>query len=110
MKQTLKLTLILLSFSLFSCKDELTTELNVTNLRCEYMNEALIAIQSPRFSWELESSGNGQSQKAWQIIVSSDKKKTETGKGDIWDSGKRKGKQTFGIKLPENRLHSFDKY
>ena len=109
MRQINKLTILLL-FALLSCKDELTTELFITNPGCEYMTEALIDIQSPRFSWELESSQNGQNQKAWQIIVSTDKEKIEAGKGDVWDSGKKKGNETFGIKLPGNRLHSFDKY
>ena len=74
------------------------------------MNEAVIAKQSPRFSWELTSSENGQKQTAWQVIVSDDLKKTEAGKGNIWNSGKRKGDETFGIKMEGNRLKSFTKY
>ena len=37
-------------------------------------------------------------------------KKTEAGKGNIWNSGKRKGDETFGIKMEGNRLKSFTKY
>ena len=105
-----KLIIGLLLLINISCTVKTASELKVTNLRCEYMNEALIAIQSPRFSWELESSEAGESQKAWQIILSDDKENTEAGKGDVWDSGRRKGNETFGIKLPVNKLHSFEKY
>jgi len=74
------------------------------------MNEALIANFAPRLSWELSSPENGQYQKAWQVIVSDDKEKIKNGKGDIWNSGKIKGNETFGIKLPGNSLKSFRKY
>ena len=80
------------------------------NPRCEYMNEAVIAKQSPRFSWELESSENGQKQTAWQVIVSDDQKTTEAGKGNIWNSGKRKSHETFGIKMEGSTLKSFTEY
>lgn len=62
----------------------------------------LIAIQSPRFSWELFSLKKGEKQTAWQIIVSDDKKRIEAEKGNIRDSGKRIGDTIFNIKLPGN--------
>ena len=85
-------------------------ELSVTNLKCEYMNSALIAGQSPRLSWELEATRGSQYQKAWQIVVGNDKAAVESGKGNIWDSGKKKGSETNEIRLPENILSSFTKY
>jgi alpha-L-rhamnosidase len=110
MKFIYKFFFVFLLMVFISCQDQKELSLTAENLKCEYMNEALIAIQSPRFSWELISSKNNQYQKAWQIIVSDNKESIEAGKGNIWDSGKRKGNETFGIKLPQNKLHSFTKY
>jgi len=74
------------------------------------MNEAVVGKLSPRLSWELNSVQKGEKQTAWNVIVSDDKGKIDAGNGNIWDSGKRKGDETFGIKLPGDRLKSFTKY
>ncbi|MCE5346787.1 MAG: family 78 glycoside hydrolase catalytic domain [Bacteroidales bacterium] len=110
----MRLNLALLS-SLFlllagSCSDEITNGIAVSNLKCEYMNKAVISEQSPRLSWELISKLNGQEQTAWQVIVSDNTEEIEAGKGNVWDSGKQKGNETFGIKLKGKRLNSFTKY
>ena len=73
----------------------------------EYMTEAIVTKSSPRFSWEPVSSVNGQQQTAWQIIVSDDIDKIETGKGNTWNSGKQRGDETYGIKWKNIRLQSF---
>ena len=106
------LNMIPIPFLLLSggCTDDITTEFKVRNLRCEYMNEAVVVKASPRFSWEILSTQNGQRQTAWHVIVSDDIKEIEAGKGTIWDSGKRRGDETFGIKWQEVRLQSFTKY
>jgi len=93
-----------------SCSDEITSEFNARNLRCEYMTEALVVKSVPRFSWEAVSELNNQYQTAWQIIVSDDIKETENGKGNIWNSGKNTGDETFNIKWNNLRLQSFKKY
>ena len=81
MKRILKkVTLLFMALS-GSCTRDNTAGLNVRNLRCEYMNEAVVAKISPRFSWELVSNANGQHQTAWQVIVSDDIKIIKTGKG-----------------------------
>ena len=110
MKHILISTLVIVLFISGSCKDEITTELTVINPRCEYMNEAIIAKSYPRFSWELVSSLNDQKQSAWQLIVSDDFDKIEAGKGNIWNSGKVKGGETFGIKWQGVKLNSFTRY
>lgn len=110
MKTQKHLFLIIASFILFSCSPRTTNDLSVTNLKCEYMDTALIAGQSPRLSWELEATKGNQYQKAWQIVIGTDKAAVETGTGNIWDSGKKKGSETNGIRLPENTLSSFTRY
>jgi len=110
MRRTLSIFLVLFLILTESCKDDITTVLTVVDPKCEYMSEALVAKQSPRFSWEFTSTLNGQKQTAWQIIVSDKKEEIEAGKGNLWDSGKQKGNETFGIKLPAGLLNSFTRY
>ncbi|MFX1456545.1 MAG: family 78 glycoside hydrolase catalytic domain [Promethearchaeota archaeon] len=59
------------------------------NLRCEYLvNPIEIDTLYPRFSWILEHEQRGQSQSAYQIIVSSEELLSNSEKGDLWDTGK----------------------
>ena len=59
------------------------------DLRCEYLfNPICIDIQKPRFSWLLTHEERNQTQRAYQIIVSSDKIFSKSEKGDVWESGK----------------------
>lgn len=105
------ITLLVLFLTLsLSCKDDLLTVLSVINPRCEYMNEAVITKPSPRFSWELASTLNSQKQSAWQLIISDNIKDAEAGKGNIWNSRKTKGDDSFNIKLKGDKLSSFTKY
>ncbi len=102
--------LVLTIITAGSCTKEKSDSIQVSNPRCEYMTEAVVVKKSPRLSWELTSSITGQEQTAWQVIVSDDLKKAESGKGNIWNSGKRRGDVTFGIQLESDRLKSFTKY
>ena len=110
MKRILKILTFLTLILALGCKRDNSENMSVINPRCEYMTDALIAKQSPRLSWELASSATGQKQTAWQVIVSDDLKKTKSGKGNIWNSGKRKGNETFGIEMEGASLNSFTKY
>lgn len=105
--QLLVIFILLLSGA---CSEKMNPEFNPANLTCEYMKEAVVAKTSPRFSWEISSTQNGQKQTAWQLIVSDNLEKIETSEGNTWDSGKTKGNETFGIKWKGNKLQSFTKY
>ena len=68
---------------------------SVVNPRCEYLVDPLgIDIASPRFSWELVSSGKNKKQSARQILVATDRALLTPGKADVWDSGKTAGEET----------------
>lgn len=55
----------------------------VTSLKVEYEESPLgIDVEQPRFSWQMESSKQGQSQRAYQVVVTD-----EAGK-EVWNSGK----------------------
>jgi len=98
------------SILLVACSEKVNTEFNVVNLRCEYMREAVVAKTSPRFSWEVTCTQSNQTQTAWQLIVSDHQEKLAAADGNIWDSGKTRNNETFGIKWQGNKLNAFTKY
>ena len=100
----------ILSCLMFSCSWEVTNDIHVENLQCEYMREAVVTKASPRFSWELTSELPDQNQSAWQILVSDDRGMLKVDEGNIWNSSKKKGNETFGIKWNSVKLSSFTKY
>ena len=110
MKRILKIIPALALLGAGSCKSDDSGSIAAINLRCEYLKDAVVVKQSPRLSWELSSGAKGQNQTAWQVIVSDDPQKIETGKGNIWNSGKKRGDKTFGIKPEGSILRSFARY
>ncbi len=105
----MKIQIFALLLLLASCKEK--TSLTVRNLRCEYkVNPIGVDIRKPRFSWELESMNRGVKQTAYQIIVSSDKKKLLNGISDIWDSKKISSDQSIQVYYGGNLLKSNHKY
>jgi len=60
---------------------------------------ALIESTHPSFSWVLPDTVSNYRQTAYQIIVSSSKKKSNDNQGDVWDSGKIKSAQSVGVLL-----------
>ena len=103
------LVMLILIF-LGSCSEKINSEFNTVNLRCEYMKEAVVAKPFPRFSWEISSTQGNQKQSAWQVIVSDDKAQIDTGQGNVWDSGKTRGSETFNIKWQDVELQPFTIY
>jgi alpha-L-rhamnosidase len=93
-----------------SCRDKIAADFHVVNLKCEYMADAVVVKDAPRFSWELQSPEEGQWQTAWQVLVSDDMEKIKENKGTIWNSKRKKGEQNFGIKYQGEKFQSFTKY
>lgn len=110
MKNTSLVIPLLALLLLNSCGDRVASETIPVNPRCQYLSDALIANEVPHFSWEIQSSEDGCSQKAWQILVSDNFQTLEKGEGDIWNSGKREGDATFGIAMEDVKLQSFREY
>lgn len=104
------LLILLCLFLHGACSEQLNPAFKAANLKCEYMEEAVVVKESPRFSWEITSTQRAQEQTAWQLIVSDDPQKLKTSNGNIWDSGKTKGRTTFGIQWADVDLQSFTKY
>ncbi|MHB9028769.1 MAG: glycoside hydrolase family 78 protein [Candidatus Latescibacterota bacterium] len=89
------LTIILSALAAVAGCGSKSSEVKVTNLRCEYLVNPLgIDVAKPRLSWEMESSGRGQAQKAWRVLVASSRENLDATGGDLWDSGKVKSDQS----------------
>lgn len=61
-----------------------------TGLMCallEHPEQTVINKAAPDFAWIYTPSFSGDSQKAFQILVSSTRSIAESGRGDVWDSG-----------------------
>ncbi|MEO6004299.1 MAG: family 78 glycoside hydrolase catalytic domain [Opitutus sp.] len=73
-------------------------ETGVTDLRCEYLTAPqTVESTTPRFSWRIAASRRGAAQTAWQIRVASSAAILAEGKGDLWETGRRKGNATNQI-------------
>jgi alpha-L-rhamnosidase len=70
------------------CKNSTDAPLSVSVIKCNGLENPEGSGKIPQFNWVTVSSARGEEQKAYQLIVSSDERSSENGKGDIWDSGK----------------------
>lgn len=110
MKRWILAAICPLFFLLSTCSEKKVPDLEITNLRCEYLKNPLgIDVVQPRLSWILESSVRGQKQTAYRIIVSSNEENLERNRGDFWDSGKIKSDRTNQIVYNGRDLHSRNK-
>lgn len=81
--------------------------LRVTELQCEYAaNPVGVDIQTPRFTWLLESSLRGQMQSACQILVAASEDRLKANIGDLWDSGKVNSDRSVNVAYKGNPLKS----
>jgi len=107
MKKNLKL-LVLLGLILtmpFSAIVQAMTE--VKNLRTEYLrNPVGIDVETPRFSWEWNSTVRGVEQSAYEITVTSDK----AGENIVWKSGKIVSDKSLNIKYAGTALLPMTRY
>ncbi|MGE5611628.1 MAG: family 78 glycoside hydrolase catalytic domain [Bacillota bacterium] len=83
---------------------------SVAGLRCEYLVNPLgIDLARPRLSWRMEgkdAAARGQGQTAYRVLVASDRKLLDTGKGDLWDSGKVISDQSVQVEYGGKMLTS----
>lgn len=88
-------------------------QIQVVDLRAEYLDKPTGIIGSPRFSWILAENGynlsatRGQKQTAFQLLVCS---QSACLKGDVWDSGKIVSAKSFLVKYGGQPLQSSTKY
>ena len=60
----------------------------VDRLRCEYLEDPLgLDVAQPRFSWVFSSPVRGERQRAYQVLVASNRDMLNSDAADMWDSG-----------------------
>src|SRR5512146_2193589 len=73
-------------------------EIKITGLKCEYAENPLgLDIQSPRFSWSLESPQRMVLQESYQILIATSREELEMNNGGIWNSGRINSSNSTGI-------------
>ncbi len=66
-----------------------STPFSVADLHCEDLVDPLgIETATPRFSWRMLSSAQGAAQGAYQVLCATKSGLLESGKADLWDTGK----------------------
>ncbi len=77
-------------------------------LRCEYLENPMgVDVRQPRFFWVLEHPERGQSQSAYQVLVSAD---PALAAGEVWDSGKVASAQSTQVVFGGKALESGKTY
>ncbi|MGN1256563.1 MAG: family 78 glycoside hydrolase catalytic domain [Bacteroidaceae bacterium] len=80
------------------------------NLQCEYLTTPQsIDVRHPQLSWMMKSNHRNASQTAWQVMVASNRKLLESDTPDLWDSGRRDGREIM-VKYEGKDLQSFHGY
>lgn len=78
-----------------------------TGLRCEFLSDPLgIDVLQPRLSWVMASSGRGERQTAYEIMVASTEALLKAGKADLWNSGKIESDQSIHVQYSGKPLQS----
>src|SRR5215218_6216100 len=85
--------------------------LQADSLTCEYgVNPLGLDVQKPRFSWVLVASERNVLQSAYEIIVSTDSRALQKGKGTAWESKKVMSPQSIQVVYNGKPLQPFTRY
>jgi len=102
MKMTQLVSLLVLC-GLLACAEP---QIQIENLRSEYLTQPLGLDFPPRLSWNLCAAGRNVQQSAYRILVASSPEKLSQNQGDLWDSGKVASGQTIQIPYAGASLQS----
>lgn len=84
-----------------------SSNLSVTQLRCEYVENPLgVDVSQPRLFWKLDSSARGEIQTGYQILVASSVEKLAKNEGDLWNSGEVRSADSIQIPYAGKPLNS----
>ncbi len=79
----------------------------LANLRCEYLANPLgLDSPKPRLSWVIESDLRGERQTAYQVDVATNPQLLESGRPDLWDSGKVASDRSIQVEYDGKTLGS----
>ncbi|MBX3253497.1 MAG: glycoside hydrolase family 78 protein [Chitinophagaceae bacterium] len=83
---------------------------SISPMQCEYIDQPMgVDVQHPRLMWQITAPASAAGQTAYQISVASSKENLQTGKADMWNSGKRNGDDQL-VYYEGNPLRSHTKY
>ncbi len=86
-------------------------DFGIVEALCEYQRNPLgIDVTAPRFSWILRHTGRGQRQSAYRIRVASTLSRLESGRADLWDSGRIRSAQSVNVPYGGRALRSGTAY
>ncbi len=92
--------LLFLLAVLFAGCNQRNEKFKVSDLRCcNLVNPE--GIESPSFSWKIETSKQGVAQTFWELEIASSEDLLTSGKADVWKSGKHASDAQFNI-VPDN--------
>ena len=98
MKKLFWLSSLLFAALFSACSPDNTSNLLISELKIESAVDPLaIDRLHPRFSWQMQSSGRGAAQTAYQILVASSESLLRKDSADIWSSGKVVSNESIGI-------------
>ncbi|HEX4169446.1 MAG TPA: family 78 glycoside hydrolase catalytic domain [Bryobacteraceae bacterium] len=81
------------------------------DLRCEYLTNPLgIDVFEPALSWRSDDTARNWRQTGYQLLVASSPELLNSGKPDVWDSGKRTSSESTGIGYHGPALTSRQRY
>lgn len=104
-------TFVILAIVVLALSAEGAPKPAARHLLTEYLENPLgIDVQQPRLSWQFEQGVRGARQSAYQIQVADSLPVLESGKPNVWDSGKVTSAQTVNVPLPRKRLVSEMRY
>ena len=86
-----------------------TSPVAVVGLRCQNLRDP-VGIESPSFSWKLDSAAENVTQTAYAIELASSLTQLNAGAADIWKSGKVASDRQFQIRPPEAMLSDATPY
>lgn len=92
------------------CNKEPVTDSEVSELKCNRMENPIGTDDSPEFSWILKSHSSGKRQSAFQLIIDRERKNIESGKGNICNTGKKFSDQSVGMKYSGIKLEPGKRY
>ena len=104
-----RITILFLALiGLVSCNNKLDVSIVNPNVEQQVHPQAL-ATNTPRFSWQYETTENNVVQQDYRIIVASTAENAQKGIGDLWDSGVTASSQMLFIPYAGKALQSRDK-
>ena len=110
MKTLLKIIIGLIAIVSLNASTKINSKTYIYDLKCEYLKNPLgIDVTSPRLSWKIKTDKKNFKQKAYRILVATEKEKLNKDIGNLWDTGITNTNKSVQIKYAGKKLKSRQK-